>query len=78
MLRLRQTQFAFTTKVVPENFSPTYANEAHLWVTLVARGLECESAPLGRAHNPLFYRDNTTMLLGDAKKTTEETGKAMG
>jgi len=78
LLRLQQTRFAFTPKVFPENFSPTYTNEAHLWLTLVARGLEGERAPLGHGHNPLFYRDNTLMLPGDAKKMTEETGKAMG
>ena len=36
LLQLRQTQFTFTPKVIPENFSPTYANKSHLWVTLVA------------------------------------------
>jgi hypothetical protein len=46
LLRLQQTQFAFTPKVIPENFPSANVNETHLWVTLVARGLEGESPPL--------------------------------
>jgi len=40
----------------------------------LARGWERQ---LDIADNPLFYRDNTMMVLGDAKKMTEEIAKAL-
>ena len=43
-------------------------------VTFIKRSLVSGDAGIG---NPLFYRDNTMTLLGDAKKMTEAVVKAM-
>ena len=46
LLSVRNGLLKFQPKVVPGNFPETASGETHLWVTVVARGLDAESVPL--------------------------------
>ena len=46
LLFVRADVLQFVPIMVPHNFQAEYSNATHLRVTAIARGIDCESAPL--------------------------------